>query len=85
LVTPQAKKKTRAYIQRFEAAQPKETWQSDFTHWRLEDGGHVEILNWLEDHSRYLLSCKVFRPILGIDVVNTFKECVNEYGPPPRG
>jgi transposase InsO family protein len=82
LVTPQPKKKPRAYIQRFEAAQPNETWQSDFTHWRLEDGSDVEILNWLDDHSRYLLSCKVFTPVLGIDVVNTFKECVNEYGLP---
>jgi len=27
-------------------------WQSDFIHWRLADGTDVEILNWLDDHSR---------------------------------
>jgi len=30
---------------RFEAAQPNETWQSDFTHWRISDGRDVEIIN----------------------------------------
>ena len=38
LITPQPKKRPKAYIQRFEAVQPNETWQSDFTHWRLRDG-----------------------------------------------
>lgn len=82
LVEPQPKKKPKAYIQRFEAAQPNETWQSDFTHWRLADGTDIEILNWLDDHSRFLLSCKAFKPVTGNDVVDTFSECVNEYGPP---
>ena len=31
-------------------------WQADFTHWRLADGGDIEILCWLDDHSRYALS-----------------------------
>jgi hypothetical protein len=37
------------------AAQPNETWQSDFTHWHLADGTDVEILDFLDNHSRYLL------------------------------
>ena len=37
-------------------------WQSDFTHWRLADGTEVEILNWLDDHSRYLLSAPPISP-----------------------
>ncbi len=82
LVQPQPKKKPRAYIQRFEADQPNETWQSDFTHWRLADGTDIEILNWLDDHSRFLLSCKAFKPVTGVDVVETFKECANEHGLP---
>ncbi len=28
----------------------------------------MEILNWLDDHSRYLLSCTVHRPVRGDDV-----------------
>ena len=44
-------------------AQPNEMWQSDFIHWRLADGTDVEILNWLDDHSRYLLSCTAHQPV----------------------
>jgi transposase len=43
---------------------------------------HAYILNWLDDHSRFLLSCKAFKPVTGVDVVETFKECVNEHGLP---
>ncbi len=82
LVTPQPKKKPKAYIQRFEAHQPNETWQSDFTHWQLEDGTNVEILNWLDDHSRFLLYCTAMNPVRGSDVVASFKACINEYGTP---
>lgn len=57
LVCPQPRKRPRSSYTRFEAAQPNETWQSDFMHHRLSDGSDVEILSWLDDHSRYLLSC----------------------------
>lgn len=82
LVTRQPKKKPKAYIQRFEAHQPNETWQSDFTHWQLKDGSDVEILNWLDDHSRFLLYCTAMNPVRGGDVVASFKACINEYGTP---
>jgi hypothetical protein len=62
--------------------QPNETWQSDFTHWRLADGGDVEIINWLDDHSRLLLHCTVYKAITGKIVIDTFNECRNEYGTP---
>ena len=55
LITPEPRKRPRSSYTRFETAQPNETWQSDFIHWRLADGADVEILNWLDDHSRYLL------------------------------
>ncbi|WP_248243450.1 helix-turn-helix domain-containing protein, partial [Microbacterium kunmingense] len=45
LITPEPRKRPRSSFVRFEAAQPNETWQSDFTHWRLADGTDVEILN----------------------------------------
>ncbi len=82
LVTPQPKKRPKAYITRFEAVQPNETWQSDFTHWRLEDGSDVEIINWLDDHSRLLLGCTVFKAVTGSNVINTFNECRKLYGTP---
>jgi transposase InsO family protein len=82
LITPEPRKRPRSSYIRFEAAQPNQTWQSDFTHWRLADGRDVEILNWLDDHSRYLLSCTVHQPVTGDDVVTTFLACVDDYGPP---
>jgi len=82
LVTPTPSKRPKAYITRFEAVQPNETWQSDFTHWRLKDGSDVEIINWLDDHSRLLLHCSVFKAITGRVVIDTFNECRNTYGTP---
>jgi transposase InsO family protein len=55
LVVPEPRKRPRSSWIRFEAAAPNELWQSDFTHWRLADGSEVEIIGWLDDHSRYLL------------------------------
>ncbi|MBV9414572.1 MAG: IS481 family transposase [Solirubrobacterales bacterium] len=82
LVSPQPRKRPRSSYLRFEMAQPNEMWQSDFIHWRLADGTDVEVLNWLDDHSRYLLSCTAHRPVSGDVVVSVFLELVERYGPP---
>ena len=82
LVVPEPRKRPKASLHRFEAEQPNETWQSDFTHWTLTDGTAAEILAWLDDHSRYLLSVTAHHPVTGADVVDTFTGAVNVYGPP---
>ena len=82
MIQPQPRKRPRSSFIRFEAKQPNETWQSDFTHWALADGTDTEILNFLDDHSRYLLACQVFRTVTGHEVNGVFLECVTEYGPP---
>ena len=82
LITPEPRKRPRSSYRRFEAAQPNECWQSDFTHWRLADGTDVEILNWLDDHSRYLISCTAHTPVTGDTVVETFLAAGNEHGLP---
>ncbi|MEO7348273.1 MAG: helix-turn-helix domain-containing protein, partial [Terrimesophilobacter sp.] len=56
LIAPQPKKRPRSSYLRFEADLPNETWQSDFTHWRLATGTGVEILTFLDDHSRLALT-----------------------------
>ena len=61
LVTPQPKKRPKASYIRFQAEQPNETWQSDFTHYQLLDGTDVEIITWLDDHSRYALHVSAHR------------------------
>lgn len=70
LIVPEPRKRPRSSYIRFQAAQPNEMWQSDFIHWRLKDGTDIEILNWLDDHSRYLLSCSAHQPVTGDTVVS---------------
>lgn len=82
LIEPEPKKRPRSSYVRFEMAQPNEMWQSDFIHWPLADGTEVEILNWLDDHSRYLLSCTAHKPVSGEVVVSVFLGLIEEYGPP---
>jgi transposase InsO family protein len=82
LVIPEPRKRPKSSYVRFEAAQPNETWQSDFTHWSLADGSDVEILNWLDDHARYLTSCTAHTPVDGNDIVDTFLTATEEHGIP---
>ncbi len=81
-VTPDPKKRPKASYIRFEAQQPNETWQSDFTHYRLSDGRDVEIITWLDDHSRYALHISAHTPVTAPIVLATFKTTTNEYGRP---
>jgi len=82
LVTPQPRKRPRSSYTRFQAEQPNETWQSDFMHHRLADGTDVEILSWLDDHSRFLLSSTPHQPVTGDTIVNVFLDVIEEYGTP---
>jgi transposase InsO family protein len=82
LVIPEPRKRPRSSYLRFQAAQPNECWQSDFTHWPLAGGADAEIINWLDDHSRYLLGCSPWRPVTGTVVVDTFLQASNAHGLP---
>ncbi|MFZ0168780.1 MAG: IS481 family transposase [Candidatus Dormiibacterota bacterium] len=82
LITAQPHKRPRCSFVRFEAALPNEMWQSDFTHWQLADGSGVEILYYLDDHSRLLLACDVFPTVKGLDVVQTFYAATERHGLP---
>ena len=82
LVTPEPRKRPRSSYLRFEAAQPNECWQSDFTHWALAGGADAEIINWLDDHSRYLLGCSAHAPVTGQVVVGTFLQASGAHGLP---
>jgi len=82
LITPQPKKRPKSSYRRFQADPPNQCWQSDFTHWQLADGTGVEIINWLDDHSRYLLAAIAYRRITGQTVITTFLNIVERYGLP---
>jgi transposase InsO family protein len=82
LITPEPKKRPKSSYRRFQADQPNECWQSDFTHWQLAEGTGVEIINWLDDHSRYLLTSSAYRRITGQTVITTFLAAADRYGLP---
>ena len=82
LIAREPKKRPKTSYIRFQAELPNETWQSDFTHWRLADGTDSEILTWLDDHARYALSVTAHRHITGPIVVATFQDTAAEQGDP---
>jgi transposase InsO family protein len=81
-VVPAPKKKPKSAYIRFQAEQPNETWQSDFTHVRLADGTDVEVITWLDDHSRYALHISAHPKTTGPVVLDTFSATVAEHGCP---
>ena len=51
-VIPEPHKRPRSSYVRFVADLPNERWQSDITHVYLADDTEVEIINFIDDHSR---------------------------------
>jgi len=87
LVTPQPKKRPKSSYIRFEASMPNETWQSDFTHYRLthpdgRPGTDVEIISWLDDCSRFALHVSAHARITTPIVLTTFREALARHGTP---
>ena len=80
MITPEPKKRPRSTYIRFQAEQPNECWQSDFTHWALADGTDVEIITWLDDHARFALSCTPHHPVTVAAVLATFRATTAIYG-----
>lgn len=86
LVTPEPKKKPKSSYIRFEALMPNETWQSDFTHYPLTDldafPKGIEIITWLDDHSRKALWVTAHPRISGTIVRDTFRHAYKITGIP---
>jgi transposase InsO family protein len=82
LVAPQPHKRPRSSYVRFAAEQPNETWQADFTHYRLATGGDVEVLCWLDDHARYVLQLTAHHRVAGPVVLNEFRAAIARHGVP---
>jgi transposase InsO family protein len=84
LITPQPHKRPKSSWIRFEADLPNEMWQADATHWQLADRTDVEILNLLDDHSRFCLASVAFRSVKAPDVLETFYFAAESYGYPAK-
>jgi transposase InsO family protein len=82
LIIPTPAKRPKSSYIRFAAEQPNERWQADFTYWRLAQGPHVEILCWLDDHSRYALSVTAHRRVTGPIVLAEFRNAYGTHGIP---
>jgi len=82
LVVPEPSKRPKSSYIRFQADQPNECWQADFTHYSLADGTGTEILTWLDDHSRYALSVTAWHRVTGPVVLATFGAAIKRYGAP---
>ncbi|MHA7158561.1 IS481 family transposase [Glutamicibacter endophyticus] len=81
-VTNQPQKRPKNSLIRFEADLPNECWQADFTHWALADGSDTEILDFIDDHSRYLVSIHAYRRVTGKNVYTQFVKACTEHGRP---
>ncbi|WP_237448546.1 integrase core domain-containing protein, partial [Nocardioides flavescens] len=86
-VTPDPSKRPKASYIRFQADQPNETWQSDFTHYRLarpdgSPGQDVEVITWLDDCSRYVLHLSAHPRITAPIVLATFRHAADLHGYP---
>jgi transposase InsO family protein len=82
LVEDQPQKRPRSSLVRFCAELPNQMWQADTTHWRLADGGDVEILNLIDDHSRLFLASHAYRAVSAQDVVASFQKACDYHGLP---
>ena len=84
LITPEPHKRPRSSWIRFQAELPNQMWQADATHWRLADGSEVEILNLIDDHSRFCLASVAHSTIKAADVLEAFTAAGQDYGYPAR-
>lgn len=81
-VTPEPHKRPRSSWTRFEASLPNECWQSDVTHWRLRDGTEVEIVNFIDDHSRLAVASRVMARASAPRVLAVLREAGARWGLP---
>jgi transposase InsO family protein len=82
LVVPEPRKRPKSSYIRFQAEQPNECWQSDFTHYRLAGGADAEILTWLDDHSRLALRVTAWNRVTGPIVLTEFRAAIAAHGVP---
>jgi len=66
-VVPEPAKRPKSSTSASSPSKPNQTWQSDFTHYRLTNpdgtpGADVEVITWLDDHSPLCASHQRSRP-----------------------
>jgi transposase InsO family protein len=82
LVVAQRQKRPHSSLIRFCAELPNEMWQADITAWQLALGEVVEILNFIDDHSRLFLGSDAYPRVKAADVVESFHKAAQLHGLP---
>jgi transposase InsO family protein len=80
-VVPEPRKRPRSSWRRFEASAPNELWQADATKWVI-GSGQVEILTFIDDHSRVITGCRAVRTATTDNTWEAFCEAVRTWGLP---
>lgn len=65
----------------FERATPNQMWQSDIFTFRL-GGKNAYLIGFMDDYSRYLVGCDLFRSQSSEHVLEVYRTAVGEYGVP---
>lgn len=82
LIKPQPRKRPKSSYIRFQADIPNEMWQTDMTHIHLADNTDIEVLTWLDDHSRYALNVTAYPVVNTRVVVTSFRRTAGQHGYP---
>ncbi len=80
-VVPEPRKRPKTSLRRFEASAPNELWQTDATQWAIATGV-VEILTFLDDHSRLVTACRAVATATTENTWQTFCLAVEAWGLP---
>nr|WP_291347880.1 IS481 family transposase [Desulfobacula sp.] len=65
----------------FERARPNQLWQSDIMSFRLA-GKAAYLIGYMDDYSRYITSLGLYRSQTAVNVIETYRTGVAEYGVP---
>lgn len=80
-VTRQPRKRPTSSWRRFEAGAPNELWQADATKWVI-GVGQVEVLTFLDDHSRLVTACRAVSTATTANTWEVFCAGVQTWGLP---
>jgi transposase InsO family protein len=65
----------------FERSKPNQLWQSDICTFRLA-GKNAYLIGFIDDYSRYITGLGFFRSQTAVNVLETYRRAVGEYGVP---
>jgi putative transposase len=76
------KKRSPPEPRRFERAKPNQMWQTDITPLPLADGVVLQLIGFMDDHSRYLVAWGIYGTATSELVLEVLKRGIATYGKP---